>query len=296
MKNVIFFLLGSYVLYSSAFANSGIKFLKKAEESFQSHQYSLAIDYYKKALPDVKSKAIKAEILFKTAECYMLINDPKQAEVYFQKCIRANYGDPIALLYSAQSRMKLGNYPAALDDFKKYKLAVPSNPAGELGEKSCILAMQWLNEPTPEKVENVHQLNSKDWDYAPSYDGKKFNGIYFSSTRPGVTGEGAVDFSVGEQFADLFFSRVDNAGKWSTPVPLPAPLTSGVNDAAGMMTRKGNAMYYTKCGKQSGKDIKCQIMVSLKTGNTWGDPSSLVFNVDSFNSGHPSLNSTESFT
>ncbi|MCC7301694.1 MAG: OmpA family protein [Bacteroidia bacterium] len=295
MKNVILFLMGTYALFAvTPGMASGKADLKKADQLFASCDYHKAIEYYKKAMPGIKRKSDKAALLYKTAECYRRINQPKQAEVYYRKCIAAGYADPEVWLFSGQCRMELGNYSGALDDFKKYKDFVPSDPRGELGIKSCELAVQWLSAPGPEKVENVQQINTAGWDYAPSYEGKKYNVLYFTSTRPGTRGE-RTDDGVGEGFADIFETRVDKNGKWSTPVPLPEQVNTEGNDGVGRMTRKGNAMYLTRCGYQRNKHLYCQILYSQKKGNTWTEPSVLPFHTDSFNYGHPAPDPQESF-
>ncbi len=293
MKATKLFLTGLLFFSFNVPASNGAKYLKKGDENFNNKAYFIAIDYYKKAISGIPNKATKAEILFKTAECYRLINDPKQAEVYYGKCIKLNYPDPFIWLWSAESRMKMGMYADAMEHYKKFKDLVPSHPGGELGMKSCLLAAAWIAEPTLHKVENLLQINTRGWDYSPAYDGKKYTSIYFSTTREGVYGSDETDFNVGERYADIFYTSIDKLGKWNTPQALPEPLNSSVNEAASVITRKGNTMYFTRCGVEKDAHQKCQLYFSTKRGNTWDPPVKLPFNLDTMNFGHPALSADE---
>jgi peptidoglycan-associated lipoprotein len=266
-------------------------YYKDAEKAYMNHEYFTAIDLYKKAVTKAK-KATKAEILFKTAECYRLINDQKQAESYYSKAIKAKYPDPVAHLYMANAKKAQEKYSEAMTDYANYKKEVPSDKRGEDGIKSCELAIKWKESPTRHKVENLQQINTKEWDYAPCWADKRYTTIYFSSTREGAMG-GGTDNSAGQIFADIFETQVDKNGKWKTPTPLAAPLNSKYNEAAPVMNKKLNTMYFTRCGVEKNKHVKCQIYVSQKKGNAWDEPKPISFNVDSNNLGHPTVNPEE---
>ena len=76
-------------------------FYKEAEKKFASFERFAAIDLYKAAYKKAPKK-LKPECLWKTAECYRLINEPKQAELYYQKAIKAKCEQAIlAQLYLA---------------------------------------------------------------------------------------------------------------------------------------------------------------------------------------------------
>ena len=289
IKNIS--LMAIVMLLFSARVSAQKNFLRDAEKAYNSKEYFAAIDLYKKAYSKA-SKKTKPEILFKTADCYMHVLDYKQAEAYFDKAIKAKYPDPLAILYLAEMKKMQEKYAEAITQYNNYKKEVPSDKRGEDGAKSCELAQKWKDNPTRYKVENMQQINTKDWDYAPSYADKKYTTLYFSSTREGVVG-GTIDPNLGENYADIFETKVDKNGKWSTPTGLPAPLSSKYNDAADEMNKKGTTMYFTRCGVEKGKNATCQIYMSMKKGQVWDEPVLLPFNIDSFNYGHPTVNLDE---
>ena len=135
-------------------------FSKDADKAFGSMEYFNAIELYKKAYTKAKRKEDKANIIFKTAECYRLIGDNKQSEAWYIKAIKANYTEPKAELYLAESKKAQEKYNEALIEYNKYKALVPSDPRGEDGAKSCELAQKWKDAPTRYKVENVALINT----------------------------------------------------------------------------------------------------------------------------------------
>lgn len=294
MKEIKIISLVTCLLFSAgAFAQKN--FYKEAEKKFSLFEYYGAIDLYKTAYAKVKNKQIKAECLWKMAECYRLINDVKQAEVYYAKAIKANCSQKtIAQLYLADMKKAQEKYAEAKNEYEKYIQEAPSDPRGKLGAESCQKAIEWKANPTRYKVENMVQINTKDYEFAPMYaERKKYSTLLFSSTRPGAMGD--IDPTFGATRTDIFMTKVDKNGKWSTPTPLPAPISTKVNEAACVLDEKGQQMYFTRCPEIKGKQPKCQIYATVKRGQTWDDPKDipLPFCVDSFNFGHPALSKDE---
>lgn len=267
-------------------------FYKEAEKKYNSFEYFGAIDLYKAAYKKAPKK-LKPECLWKTAECYRLINDIKQAEIYYQKAIKAQCEQKtLAQLYLADMMKMQEKYPEAKGEYEKYGKEVPSDKRATNGAQSCELAQKWKDNPTRYKVENMVQINTKDWDYCPMYaERKKYTTLLFSSTRQGATGD--IDVNVGQLYADIFMSKIDKNGKWSTPTPLPVPISTKNNEAACVLDEKGSNMYFTKCDVTKNKNPKCQIYGTVKRGQTWEEPILLPFNVDSFSYGHPALSKDE---
>lgn len=278
------------LFFATTFAQKN--FYKEAEKKYATFEYYAAIDLYKAAYKKAPKK-LKPECLWKIAECYRLINDVKQAELNYQKAIKAQCEQKsLARLYLAEMLKGQEKYPEALAEFEKYKKEVPSDKRGENGAKSCQLAQNWKDNPTRYKVENMVQINTKEWDYCPMYlERKKYTTLLFSSTRQGATGD--MDGNVGQLFADIFSTQIDKNGKWSTPSPLAGPLSTKVNEAACVLDEKGSNMYFTKCGVEKKKNPKCQLYSTIKRGQAWEEPALLPFVIDSFSYGHPALSKDE---
>ena len=278
------------LFFASSFAQKN--FYKEAEKKYSTYEYYGAIDLYKAAYKKAP-KNLKPECLWKIAECYRLSLDIKQAELYYEKAIKAKCKNTaLATLYLADMMKQEEKYPEAMAQYESYKKLVPSDKRGENGVKSCELAQKWKDNPTRYVVENVAQINSKEYDYGPMYlERKKYTTLLFTSTRAGATGD--IDPNFGQLYADIFTTQIDKNGKWSTPVPLPNPISTKVNEATPVLDEKGSNMYFAKCGVAKKKNPKCQLYGTVKRGQAWEEPVLLPFCVDSFNYGDPGLSKDE---
>jgi peptidoglycan-associated lipoprotein len=291
LLKLAFIALASVIIFSgSIFAQKN--FIKDADKAFNTRKYFTAIELYKKAYTVASKKEDKARIIYQTAECYRLINDTKNAEQWYEKAIKANYPDSKAKLYSADAKKINGKYDEALIRYNEYKKAVPDDPRGENGAKSCELATKWKDTPTRYKVDNVSQINSKASDFAPCYIDKKYTSLYFTSTREGATG-GSIDEGLGQNYSDIFETKLDKNGKWSTPTPLPAPVNSTSNDGACVVSKKGNLLIFTRCNVEKGKVLPCGLYISIKKGALWDEPKLIPFCTDSASFGQPALSADE---
>ncbi len=118
------------------------KSLKKAELAFESEQYHLASDLFKKAYKKTKSKGLKAEIIFKQAECFRMSGNTKRAETFYKRAIKSKYPDvSIHLIYADMLRLA-GEYDDAANQYRHYLKLNPSDVKGELGLKSCEYALK----------------------------------------------------------------------------------------------------------------------------------------------------------
>ncbi len=295
MKNLKRLVLSTIAIIAFAFSVSAQKnYLKDADVAFDNHQYFNAIELYKQAYTKVKKADTKARILYRTAQSYQEINELKSAETYYSKAIKAKYPDPVAILNLADVLKAQQRYEEAIVEYNNYKKQMPSDTRGENGVKSCELAKQWKDaKNTPEtrlKVDNMALINSKESDFSPAYADKKGNTLIFTSTRPG--GQGSIDITNGQNHSDLYETKLDKNGKWSTPAPLASTIISKMNEASVSVAKKGDVMFMTRCPEAKNKQLKCQLYVCKKQGPSWAEPELLPFCVDSIAFGHPAINPT----
>jgi peptidoglycan-associated lipoprotein len=293
LRNTTRFLLA---VIASAFVSTCAlaqnKKVAAADRLFNNKEYYEALNAYKKAMETAKKKNVKAELTYKQALCFMMINDAKKAEVWFGKAIKAKYQDPEAQLYLADMMRINGKYDEALAEYEKYAKLKPSDPRGTSGVESCKLAVAWKKEPTKHQVSNVQPLNSKYDDFSPIFSKKNFNEVIFTSSREGSTGSGT-DGWTGEAFSDLYEAKVDKNGKWSTPAAFKEPLNGKYNDGSATLNDKFATMFFTRCEYDKNKIKGCQIYTTKKKGNNWDEPILLPFAADTFTVGHPWISDDE---
>ena len=148
-----------------------------------------------------------------------LTNDPKNAEIWYKLAVKSSSSKPEAQFWLAESMKKNGKYSLAIDEFKKYKQIAPSDSRAEQEIRSCELAIEWLRNPEAYKVDELKDVNSKESDFSPAYARDDFGLIYFTSSRDGTMGK-KTHGATGQNFTDIFESKVDKKSKWSTPVPV----------------------------------------------------------------------------
>jgi len=289
MKRLKSTLFSCFLLSFIAFSASAQKgFVKSADKAFKSKEYYNAIELYKKASSQNLRKGDKARVIFQIAECYRLTGDVKQEEQWYSKAIKASYDDAVAILYMADAQMMMGNYDDALASYQSYRQKVPSDPRGATGIKSCQLAQQLKSSPTRYVVTNMAQLNTKFEDFSPAYSDRRLDEIVFTSTRPGATGD-RMDAGLGQNFSDIFISKLDKNGKFSAPLPLPAPVNTPDNEGSAIFDKTFKTMYFTRCSVVKNKPEKCKIYSADRRGNNWTEPVLLNFQVDSITYGHPAI-------
>lgn len=265
------------------------KYLDKANVAFESHEYFTAIDLYKEAYVKTNKKAVKAEIVFRTAECYRLLRNSRQAEVWYKKAIMVKYSDPLAILHYADALKMNEKYDDALIQYKKYAKLAPNDTRGQVGIESCELASLWKDNPTRYEVENAAFFNSPQNDFALAYASKDYEDIVFSSSREGSLGDG-IHGGTGQSFSDLYMSTKDRKGKWSVPVPLTGNVNTEFEEGTPSFNMpKANILYFTRCRFEKKMHLGCQIYKSPKRGTNFGEPEVVPIASDSFIVRHPAI-------
>ena len=288
------FLLLSIFTIDSVQAQTKNRKLVKADIAYENEEYIKAAELYKKAYKKTKNKAIKAEIIFKQAECYRKSLNYKRAASFYKRAIRAKYPDVIVYLHYANILKIQENYETAIKYYNQYSKLNPTDVQGEIGKKSCEFAQKWLKNPTRYVVKPLSVLNSKNSDFSPSFGNSDYNEIYFTSSREGGLSED-IDERTGENYTDIYVSKLQKTGKWSPPNLLPSPINSGdAHEGSSYLNNRGNRMYFTKCNVEDKKINYCSICVSSKKGKLWSDPQQLQIDIDSgITIGHPSVLESE---
>ena len=290
--NTIFILLLS-ISSLDVYAQKKSRKMLKADNAFNLEEYAKAAEIYKDAYKKTKSRAVKAEITFKQAECYRFSGNIKRAESYYKRAITAKYPDVIVYLRYADVLRMQGDYEEAILQYQKYINLNPTDVNGELGLKSCDFALKWKDIPTRYKVEIMPLVNDRNSDYSPSFGNGEYTELYFTSSRKGGVTE-KIDDRTGEPFSDIYFTRVNKQGVWSKPLVVPEPINTEGNEGSVFVNNRGTIMYLTRCKVEKKQDLGCGIYVSKRKGKLWGEPKMLQIKLDSNTTiGHPTLSEDE---
>ncbi len=280
------------ILFFSLNSFSQKNITSKADNAFKTGRYYEAIDLYKYSYAKAKNKEQKAEITFMTAECYRMIQDFKHARVWYSKAIRKRYPNPIAILYYADALRANAKYEDAVEEYKKFKELVTDDSRADKGINSCELSIEWMDNPTRYKIENMQYFNSKKSDYSPAYGKSDYKQVLFTSSREGATGN-KISGVTGEYYSDIFKTRVDRKGKWSEPVPLGEGVNSDFDEGTPATNKKTNTLHFTSFREDKDGNMVCKIFVSSKKGIEWGKASALSLVADTITVGHPAISADE---
>ena len=265
----------------------------KADKAFDLEQYVKAAELYKKAYQKTKIRAVKAEIIFKQAECYRMSGNIKRAESYYKRAIKAKYPDVIVYLRYADVLRMEDDLAEAKIQYTKYIQLNPNDVNGEMGLKSCEFAVKWKDLPTRYKVELMPLVNSRNSDYSPAFGNGEYTEMYFTSSRAGGLTD-KIDERTGEAFSDVYFTKINKKGEWSRPVVMPEPINTEDNEGSVYVNKRGTVMYLTQCKVEKKKALGCGIYVAKRKGKLWGTPQLLQIKVDSNTTiGHPALSEDE---
>ncbi len=262
---------------------------ERAYETYYAGEYYEAIDQFKDAYSKTgkADKIARTELVFMIAECYRLINDPKNAETWYKLAVKSSTSKPDAQYWLAESMKKNGKHQAAIDEFKKYKQIAPSDARADQQIRACELALEWARNPEAYKIEDLRDINSKESDFSPAYGRDDYSLIYFTSSRDDAAGN-KTHGATGQSYTDIFESRIDKKSKWSTPVPVEE-INSEFEDGTPTFSADMKEIYFTRCeaGKRERKG--CVIMYSQRSGDSWSEPKNSGILPDSVVAAHPAL-------
>jgi peptidoglycan-associated lipoprotein len=262
---------------------------ERAYASFQAGEYYEAIDLFKDSYSKTKrsDKIARAELIYMIAECYRLVNNPRNAETWYKLAVRSAATKPEAQLWYAASLKKNGKYKQAIEELKKYKQIAPADAKADQEIRACELAIEWQENPEAYKIDEIKDLNSRESDFSPSFGRDDFGVVYFTSSREDATGN-KTHGATGQGYTDIFESRLDKKSKWSTPVPVDL-INSEFEDGTPCFTGDYKELYFTRC--EAGKREKkgCIIMYSKRSGDSWSKPENLKILPDSMVAAHPAV-------
>ncbi|MHB9055269.1 MAG: PorE family type IX secretion system protein [Paludibacteraceae bacterium] len=289
-SNIIFLLL--ITLFTAC---GGIKSnLRKADSSFQKGEYAVAGDLYRKAYSRIsyKDKSLRAETAFKQGECYRLINYSRAEQVYLN-AVRNKYPDSIAYLRLAQMQHKNGKYRDAATNYSIYLESHPYNELALNGLKSVKLIDSLRNNPTRYIVSRDKNLNAvRSSSFSPSFTTADADVLVFTSNRKiNKKDNSQKKNSVsGQPNNHLFSIKKNNQGRWEKAEILEGEVTTKNDEGIASFPADGNSMYFTRSLTEASKGEGALIVLSNRSGGSWGAPQSIsFFNDSSISVAHPAI-------
>lgn len=261
--------------------------VEKADEAFNTGEYFDAVDLYKDAYSRIHDRTEKTRLAFQIGECYYKINESKYAKTWYKKAVAKEYHNPIAILRYAEMLKKEGEYEDARNEYEHYKQLVPNDYRASDGIISCELALQWIENPTGYEIKTMKYINSRNSDFSPAFARDDYRILIFTSARDESSGNN-VHGGTGQNFTDLYETKMDRKGKWSTPVPIEK-LNTEFEEGVPAFTSDFNTMYFTRCNVSKRKKLGCTIFKTVRTGSSWSNPEPVKIADDSLVVAHPAI-------
>ncbi|MBO4801123.1 MAG: OmpA family protein [Bacteroidaceae bacterium] len=202
-----------------------------------------------------------------------------------------------ATLKLARLQHKNGDYKNAIKNYEAFMEGSRTNTAfspqqdtlalnGLIGARQAPIMKQ---KPTLYTVRKEPLLNSRRADFSPALLGDDSELLYWTSTRPQATGDDLSGIT-GTKYADIFFSKKDDKGKWSAPEKVEGELNTEQEEGVCCFTPDGKTMYLTRCTSDSDYPRYAQIYTSQRSDASWSKPQELKISKDTLSCfAHPAV-------
>lgn len=262
---------------------------KKAYALLSKGSFGAALPLWKQI---VKQDSTNANVNFKIGLCYFNSWDEQaKALPYFKKAVKAmtpKYNffsakekkSPYDALYFLAETFKLCNeIDSALNYFVLYNDQFSGEPPMDVYKQiiSCVNAKNYVNSPRNVKLINLGKpVNSQYSEMNPvvTIDNSI---VFFSSRRlrADSSNKNFIDKVTGKYFEDIYFSKKDEKGKWSTP-QLFKYSTPDHNEAPLCLSSDGLTLFFRK--EVEGNS---SIYQSIFKQSVWEEPQMMGSNINS---------------
>jgi len=273
------------------------KYVLEAESYFISEKYcegaeKCATAYTKLTRKGNQAKKLKADMAFKTAECYRFTDRFREANEWYDRALLLDYQEvvPEIFYYNGEMLRMMGDFDKAQKNYEEYKKLVPSDTRADVGIQSCKENKEFVANKTRHIVVNQAEINKPEMDMAPMFGDRKESKFYFASSRPGSTGSSTDPISC-ENYMDIWMSEVDKKGNWLEPKLADASglINTEAHEGTVAFDSRGKTMFFTRCPNMKKQNLGCDIWMSVSKGkDEWEAPEKLPLKShDSISVGHP---------
>jgi len=240
MKILNYILLTLFTINVSFAQNS----VKRADQYYDKFDFQNALELYKVA---EKNNADNIYIMEQMGNCYKFLNQLQDAEVYYEKVVKANESDPIYTFYYAQSLMSNGKYEDALTELNDYYSKVDTEKIlpNEFPE---IL----LKENYNYKIK-IEDFNSDDDDFSPY---KIENEVFFISNRNVDALVLKEDVWSGKYFTQLYHVNQLDTTNSTAEIFNSNSISKKFHEGPIAFDSTSNELYFTRSNYENTKPIK----------------------------------------
>lgn len=273
------------------------KYVIEAESYFASGKYcegaeKCSLAYTKLTRKGNQAKKLKADMAFKTGECYRFTDRFREANEWYDRAILLDYQEVIPEIhyYNGEMLRMMGAFDKAQKSYEEYKKLVPGDSRADVGIQSCKNSKNFVANKTRHMVVNQSAINKPEYDMSPMFADRKETKLYFASSRAGSTGTSTDPISC-ENFMDIWVSELDKKGNWGEPKLIDASglINTEAHEGSVAFDGRGKVMFFTRCPNMKKENLGCEIWTSTAKGkDEWNAPEKMnLKSNDSISIGHP---------
>ena len=263
--------------------------IKRGDAAMAIGEYCEAAAQYKKGysrIPPTDRKR-RGEVAYKMGDAFRRYGNTARALGAFRNAARYGQDDTLTQFYIGELLRMQGDYRGAEKAYQTYLDSFPSDERARQMLQSLSEATGIKERGSAYTVKMETMFSGSRSDYAPAYNGDEATTLYFSTTRPAVTGSDLSGIT-GMKPGDIYMVRKDEKGKWKSPEPVEGGLNTENDEGATAFSSDGKTMYLTVCRTDPQYPRMAEIWTSQRADAGWGKPAALKITADTLSSyAHP---------
>lgn len=263
--------------------------IKRGDAAMAIGEYCEAAAQYKKGysrIPPTDRKR-RGEVAYKMGDAFRRYGNTARALGAFRNAARYGQNDTLTQFYIGELLRMQGDYRGAEKAYQTYLDSFPSDERARQMLQSLSEATGIKERGSAYMVKMETMFSGSRSDYAPAYNGDEATTLYFSTTRPAVTGSDLSGIT-GMKPGDIYMVRKDEKGKWKSPEPVEGGLNTENDEGATAFSSDGKTMYLTVCRTDPQYPRMAEIWTSQRADAGWGKPAALKITADTLSSyAHP---------
>lgn len=263
--------------------------IKRGNAAMAIGEYCEAAAQYKKGysrIPPTDRKR-RGEVAYKMGDAFRRYGNTARALGAFRNAARYGQNDTLTQFYIGELLRMQGDYSGAEKAYQTYLDSFPSDERARQMLQSLSEATGIKERGSAYTVKMETMFSGSRSDYAPAYNGDEATTLYFSTTRPAVTGSDLSGIT-GMKPGDIYMVRKDEKGKWKAPEPVEGGLNTENDEGATAFSSDGKTMYLTVCRTDPQYPRMAEIWTSQRADAGWGKPAALKITADTLSSyAHP---------
>lgn len=263
--------------------------IKRGDAAMAIGEYCEAAAQYKKGysrIPPTDRKR-RGEVAYKMGDAFRRYGNTARALGAFRNAARYGQNDTLTQFYIGELLRMQGDYRGAEKAYQTYLDSFPSDERARQMLQSLSEAISIKERGSAYTVKMETMFSGSRSDYAPAYNGDEATTLYFSTTRPAVTGSDLSGIT-GMKPGDIYMVRKDEKGKWKAPEPVEGGLNTENDEGATAFSSDGKTMYLTVCRTDPQYPRMAEIWTSQRADAGWGKPAALKITADTLSSyAHP---------